>query len=278
MNWANAEGLTFVPRVYDYLNPDADVLGRTSIAFDAGFLWDLTCWMPGRADFPERPSQARMEAACTALARLHLVWAHDPDSIRERFRVLYLPAQDGCPAVHRRLAVVRRWNALVERGWRPDFDYHPGWLWAHRAWYNINAQIDRVTAQLLPWLEVPVNVQPCLCDVWHEHVLFEGDQVTGLIDYDGMKVDNVAVDLARLLGSLAGDGAELRDAGFRAYTAVRPLSLAEAGLVTALDHTGTLLGAVTWLLWLYRDCRTFVDWEAAARRLAELVRRLEGWG
>jgi Ser/Thr protein kinase RdoA (MazF antagonist) len=226
-----------------------------------------------------------MAAACTALARLHQVWARDPDAIRERFRILYLPAQDGCPAVRRRLELVSRWKALLARGWRPDFGHNPAdpvTPWAERAWHLVNARIDRVPAQLLPWQDVPVDVQPCLCDVWHEHVLYGGDEVTGLIDFDGMKVDNVAVDLARLLGSLAGDNAELRNAGFRAYAAVRPLSLAEAGLVTALDHTGTLLGAATWLLWLYRDFRGHTgrrgNHQAGAQRLAELVWRMEGWG
>ena len=90
-------------------------------------------------------------------------------------------------------------------------------------------------------------LQPCLCDVWHDHVLFEGDAVTGLVDYGGVKVDNVATDLARLLGSLAGDDPVLRDAGLRAYSRLRPLSLAEEALVPVLDRTGTLLGIANWL-------------------------------
>src|SRR5437763_1299451 len=52
------------------------------------------------------------------------------------------------------------------------------------------------TAALTPWADRPVPVQPCLCDVWHDHVLYTGDAVTGLIDYGEVKPDHPAVDLA----------------------------------------------------------------------------------
>src|SRR5947209_4161414 len=44
MGAARAAGLAFVPAVF----PAAD--GRSWVA-DAGRLWELTAWMPGRADF-----------------------------------------------------------------------------------------------------------------------------------------------------------------------------------------------------------------------------------
>jgi homoserine kinase type II len=122
-----------------------------------------------------------------------------------------------------------------------------------------------------------VPLQPCLGDLWHDHVLFDGDTVTGLIDYGAARLDHVAVDLARLLGSLAGDESNLRAAGLTAYRRVRPLSPDEEALVTVLDRTGTILGAANWLLWLYREGRVFEDREGVARRLAALVERIENW-
>src|SRR5262249_37888513 len=119
--------------------------------------------------------------------------------------------------------------------------------------------------------------QPCLCDVWHDHVLFEGDVVTGLVDYGGVKLDHVAVDLARLLGSMAGDSAELRNAGLRAYKRFRPISWEEEALVTVLDETGTVVALATWLKWLYVDGISFEDPAGVAQRMAALVRRVEKW-
>jgi homoserine kinase type II len=120
-------------------------------------------------------------------------------------------------------------------------------------------------------------LQPCLCDVWHDHVLFEGERVTGLVDYGSVKTDHVAVDLARLLGSLVGDDRQQQAAGLEAYARLRPLSPEECRLVAALDETGTVLGAANWLRWLYHDVRRFEDREAVARRLAALVQRIERW-
>jgi Ser/Thr protein kinase RdoA (MazF antagonist) len=120
-------------------------------------------------------------------------------------------------------------------------------------------------------------LQSCLCDVWHDHVLFEGDTVTGLVDFGGVKTDHVAVDLARLLGSLVEDRAELRAAGLEAYRRIRPLSLLEEELISVLDETGTLVGLMTWLKWLYVDIRPFENRASAARRVQALVDRVERW-
>ena len=120
-------------------------------------------------------------------------------------------------------------------------------------------------------------VQFCVCDIWHDHVLFTGDAVTGLIDYGSVKPDNVAVDLARLLGSLVGDDAAAFARGLAAYKQVRPLSTDERALVPILDRTGVVLGIANWLRWLYVDGRVYEDRAAVARRLAALVERAECW-
>jgi Ser/Thr protein kinase RdoA (MazF antagonist) len=118
-------------------------------------------------------------------------------------------------------------------------------------------------------------LQPCLCDVWHDHVLFDGDRLTGLIDYGAMKIDHPAVDLARLLGSLVEDDPEGWSVGLAAYREVRPLSADEEELAHALDLSGTIAGASVWLRWLYHEGKEFEDRAAAGRRLEGLTLRLE---
>jgi Ser/Thr protein kinase RdoA (MazF antagonist) len=258
MEAARQAGLEFVPAV---LRTGS---GETCVEH-AGRLWDLTAWLPGRADFHARPTPRRLEAACAALARLHAVWAR-------------AEARTGpCPAVRRRLDGAREWADLVRSGWRPAFRDDGGLLhpWAVRAWRVLPAHLPRVPALLVPWATAPLPLQPCLCDVWHDHVLFEGEAVTGLVDYGSVKLDHVSADLARLLGSLVPDDPEGTAAGLEAYGRLRPLEPAEQALVGVLDWTGTILGAANWLRQIYHEGRAFEDRTAVAERLSLLVRRME---
>lgn len=228
-------------------------------------LWELATWMPGRADFRDGPSPAKMAAAGEILARLHLEWR-----VAEREPV-------PCPAVRRRLAVAREWQQLIDSGWRPNFTSARDEIdrLARRAWDLFTSLLPRLVCRLQPWEHRPVPVQPCLCDVWHDHILFTDDAVTGIIDFGSAKIDHVAVDLARWLGSTAGDDTALAKSGLCAYAAVRPLQPYETELVALLEWSGTVLGVGNWLRWLYRDGRTFEDRSTVARRLRDLVAQLE---
>jgi Ser/Thr protein kinase RdoA (MazF antagonist) len=260
MRLARQTGLSCVPAVL------ATPAGRTWVE-QAGRLWDLTSWLPGRADFHEQPSLARLEAACVALAHLHNAWA------RAGVR------RGTCPAVLRRLDGCRAWSSLLASGWRPTFAPLPPNSvhgWAERVWELLPGRIEQVPRRLAPWLSRELSLQPCLCDIWHDHVLFEGQDVTGIVDYGSVKGDHVAVDLARLLGSLVPEDRGAYEAGLAAYVRCRPLTEEEKALVTVLDETGTWLAAVTWLKWLYLEGRQYEDMGTVAARLAGLVRRLEG--
>jgi homoserine kinase type II len=261
LNIARQAGLDFVPAVQ--ATPDQHTWVKA-----AGRSWDLTSWLPGTADFHTYPIPARLESACRALARLHLAWAGAT------------PGHGPCPALRRRLDRCREWQELLASGWRPALDvagFDPVAGWAERAWRVLRDRLGQVPARLAPWVGQTFPLQPCLCDVWHDHVLFEGDRVTGLVDYGSVKVDHVSADLARLLGSLVGDDRQQYAAGLAAYAGVRPLADTERALVAALDETGTVLGLANWLKWLYHDGRVFEDRPAVAARLAALVGRMEGW-
>src|SRR5438067_1114237 len=91
---AGEAGLPFVPRVLTAATGQSFVEHRQR-------LWDLTSWMPGKADFHEHPARVRLEAACEALARLHRAWA------------AVQPAQDVCPAIARRRETLRLWSTCA---------------------------------------------------------------------------------------------------------------------------------------------------------------------
>jgi homoserine kinase type II len=102
-----------------------------------------------------------------------------------------------------------------------------------------------------------VALEPCIGDIWHDHVLYEGDKVTGLIDFGSMRPENVAADVARLLGSMANDEPTQWRAGLECYRGLRPLSEAELDLVRAFDRSTVLMAGLNWLDWIYRQGRQF---------------------
>jgi Ser/Thr protein kinase RdoA (MazF antagonist) len=258
---ARAAGLSFVPAVF----PAAD--GSTVVAA-AGRLWEMTEWLPGIADFAERPSRQRLAAACTALARLHQAWQTAGKTAGP------------CPAVRRRLDFLREWLDLLHTGWQPFASpaaEGPVRDAAERAWRLLPARLASLPDLLERWSAYPRPLQPCLCDVWHDHLLFEEDRLTGIVDYGAVKVDHIAVDLARMLGSLVGDDAAGWSEGLAAYRAVRPLAADEEELARVLDRAGILLGAANWLRRLYHEGQVFEDLAAVAGRLRTLVERIERW-
>ncbi len=121
----------------------------------------------------------------------------------------------------------------------------------------------------------PAIVQPCLCDVWHDHILFVGDAVSGIVDYGAMKVDHVAVDLARLLGDLVGEDDVRFERGLAAYREAGGLLDVPDAFVRLLDRTGIVCGIIYWMLRFHVEKRTFSDPRAAISRLEQLLSRGE---
>ncbi|MFL5340473.1 MAG: phosphotransferase enzyme family protein [Gemmataceae bacterium] len=256
MTTAREAGLEFVPAVFRSNS------GQSFFSAE-GRHWDLTEWMPGRTDLGSNPRAAKVEAALAALARLHRAWGSES--------LIGIP-----PSVTRRLEMAAEWQALVRTGWRPDFrrtDRAPVADLASAAWQRLPRLVPLVEHFLAPWRR-PFRLQPCLCDIWHEHVLFDGDRVSGIIDYGAMRFDHLAADLARLLGSVTSLDHDTFSRGLNAYQQVARLANEEVGFVHALDVTGTALGAANWLRWLYLENRHYQDIDAIAQRMRSLVNRL----
>jgi homoserine kinase type II len=144
------------------------------------------------------------------------------------------------------------------------------------------AEIIALFRQLAPRIEpelaaaalVETKLQPAIRDVWADHFLFTGDSVTGLVDFGGLNIDTPATDIARLLGSMAGDDAAAWQVGVAAYEAIRPLTSAERQLIPVFDRSSVLLSGMNWLRWIYIEGRTFADTEAVKTRLATIVGRM----
>lgn len=249
-----AEHLPFVPRLI------ATTCGATFVEH-AGRFWEVTTWLPGH---PVDATAPRLRSACSALAELHGAWA------------ALSSGAAFCPAVERRLTAHAAWLRLVRTGWRldpPNDD--PAAPWARRIGTLLARHADDVPRRLARWQTRMVRVQPCHCDPWRANLLFSDDMLTGLIDHGSAKIDHIAVDLARLLGDLAGTDTARRTEALRAYSEVRPLAEWERELADDLDVTGTLSAAANWLRWLYHERRAYANRAAVAARLAALVERLQ---
>lgn len=260
MRHARSAGLTVVPAVL----PTST--GLTCVAH-GGRLWDVTIWMPGQANFRIDPRPEKIEEACGSLAALHAVW------------LTLAPRTGPSPAVERRWQTYRGWQELCATGWRPNLSaaLDPLSDAANDAWNLVQRQLPRVPMLLAGWSERILPLQPCLGDIWYGNILFEGTTVSALLDYGSARIDHVTVDVARLLGSMAGNNQSLWQRGLAAYQTKRPLTTEEQQLAHVLDQTGAILGTANWLRWLYHDQRTWTNRAAVANRLTDLVQRLRSW-
>ncbi len=249
--------------------------GATAFESD-GFLWQLEPWMPGSADFARQPNDARLRAALAALARWHRAAAQF--SAHDDERTWFFSTGSGSsPGLAGRANAISRWSGpdcdlirarLGVSPWKEFADLGRETLDLYRRAAPV------VAGRLRVGIESRVPLQPCLRDVWHDHVLFTGDKVTGLIDPHSARSDSVATDLARLLGSLAGDDRRGWQVGLDAYQELRPLTVAEMALVEIFDHTAVLLSGMTWLDWVYLQGKVFEDRAKVIARLRGIVGRL----
>ena len=234
----------------------------------AGRLWELSPWLPGRADRSRPPSRARLRSGFAGLAGLHGAWARHggmgmsrglaqrgrelDELVRGGFRILEGALDASPPDALRDLA--RRWLDSARR--------------------LAPAERDRLRGVA----SGVVRLQPCLRDARADHFLFEGDRLTGVVDFGATDFEAPAADLARLLGDWVGPDLVTRAEALDAYAAVRPLSAAEVALIDAFGRPAALLMGGHWATWHFVERRTFDDPDAVALglrrgldRLAELV-------
>jgi len=239
--------------------------------------WQLEPWLPGRADFHARPTSERLRTALAALAQWHLA--------AERFvpeagatKWFASRAASPSPAVGERLALL----TAADSGQADHMEKRITQA-KDSAIRELSRQIltlfrcghSSVVAELQLVREVAIRLQPCLRDIWHDHVLFSGNEVTGLIDPAACRTESVASDLSRLIGSLVQDDRAAWDFALTEYRRHRPLTANELALVAVLDRSGVLLSGWTWLEWLYFERRPFADPAAVEKRLKRIVERME---
>lgn len=230
--------------------------------------WELSPWMPGAADFHRFPSHQRLTAAMRALAEFHQSVVEYPGSP---------PEPRPSPGIADRIRATEAWQRgdleRLAQVLRAAADSQLTDL-AKQILDAFRPAADPLLAELTSAARLQVAQQPCIRDIWDSHVLFVEDRVSGIVDFGSMRFDNVATDVARLLGSLAAGDPQRWDAGLQAYRAARPLADAERRLIQVFDRSTVLLSGMNWLRWLFLDNRHFDDMKAVIGRLQTIHRRL----
>ena len=229
--------------------------------------WEISKWMPGQADFLQNPTEKRLVNMMRTLAKFHLASAQVSLDFRKSENLIS------------RIRQLTELNSLLQRI-------------QTSACLQIRHEIESFRQMVVsqgPRLAMPLfrdlqkfednlfPVQPIIRDVWHDHVLFTGDEVTGIVDFGAMQMDAVSLDIARLLGSTIGDESSRWSPAVAAYSDLRRLNETEIRLLPLLDKSAVLLGSVNWLKWIFVEGRTFENWPLVLTRIEYLKQRLKFW-
>lgn len=262
--------------LYEVAVPVAALNGETLVTH-AGRYWQLEPWMPGRADYWMHPSPQRLRDVMARLALFHQLTRDyaDAGSARQWF---FHEDQAISPAVKERLAFLNEWKETKIHRLRSALNTK-----ARRELYEMGKELalrfDRtaqfIEAKLEVLSRVPFRLQPCLRDLWHDHVLFTEEKVTGLIDASACRSDNIAADLARLLGSLLLDDRAAWELALEEYEEHHSLDGQEKALLEALDQSGILLSGLAWMDRLVLEGEPVSNFANVLARLESLCGRLK---
>lgn len=252
--------------------------GATLVNFDRHW-WQLEAWMPGRACYRDEPSRAKLAAAMTAFADFHRAAVdHHPEPASAEW---FAPRDDATsPAVRERLTMIASWQVRhLDAGLREQVRRLPEQL--QKPLLGILASAQRTLAplqtQLRPLADLSFRLQPVLRDAWHDHLLFTGDELTGLIDPSACRVDHPVVDLSRLLASLLEpEDTAGRDFALQTYQQRRPFSVLELRLFGPLYASQSLLAGLNWIDRVLISPVSDADVPRLATHLREIERKARG--
>jgi homoserine kinase type II len=230
-------------------------------------LWEIAPWLSGSPDSAHPPDPVHFRKSFEGLAALHQKLECEriegvSPGLRQRLDTVWHLVQGGFDSLE---------AALAESS---DFgDAHAGP--AHR-WLNRARKVaPRLIEPLARASALIVALQPCLRDARPEHFLFEGDRLSGVVDFGAMAVESVTADLARLLGEWLDQDARSRGEALAAYGQTCRLEPVEITLIDLFEKTADLLIGERWIRWHFLEHRRFDDSQAISRGLARGLKRVE---
>jgi len=204
-------------------------------------------WLPGKSASRDEMTPPRWRALMHLLGRMH------------HTSTKYLPTPDGAPwfqsgngvapAIPQRCQILQGWTPTKIVQTRYHLAQHSSEFSeiATKILAEFLCHAPKITEELQQAESLIVPLSPCLRDLWGEHVLFDGDEVSGLIDPAAARTDHVSSDLSRLLGSLLGDDFDGWQQALREYQQVRPLTPEDLQLLRVMDRSSVLLSGMVWI-------------------------------
>lgn len=245
-----------------------------------GRVWDCCEWMPGRPPNAEDDLAGVLRQIATAVAEFHAaVSSLGPHPA--------LVSPRPVAAVSSRLQRIAELGPLLEpllafgadstRLLTASSATQRAMDCLRQAWAT---QRLRAVRLLEPWGQIAFRQQYVFRDIHLGNTLFHEGRLSGIVDYDAVRIDSPATDLARLIGSVRWvmrpeewDRSEedLWAAMLGAYRAIGAFSAEEERLARVLAEVSPLIILANWVVWVVGEERSF---PGPAARIDE---RIAGW-
>jgi Ser/Thr protein kinase RdoA (MazF antagonist) len=247
--------------------------GHTLLEAD-GTRWEIAEWKPGAPI--EKLGEISDEQLCQcadALAILHLQSAaqssamHPPPGLAQRAQGITRALRAERSSAHRFLHSIASHHSQSAAQVLQDLSTR-----AHRILPAVMDTIERMSRArvLCFWV---------LRDVWREHLLFQGNRLTGIVDLGAARMDWPGLDLVRAFGTLMSGSDPRWSFAIARYLETRPDTSITFASLEAVHRASVALSALQWIDWFAEGRFDWADSGSRAwARVIELQQQLVDLG
>ncbi|MGY8767389.1 MAG: phosphotransferase enzyme family protein [Pirellulales bacterium] len=257
-------GFQFTPQLFQSEN-------QQTLAQVDGRFWELAAWMPGTSISGLDQTEPNLRRMFELLAQFHQHSA--------KIAAATLNQTGHSSTVRERIDMIEYFNTISREQFTSAVQQTQWNDFITRAVELLNAyqkHSQQIMRELNSVKDMSFKLQPCLRDARGEHFLFEAGKPSGLIDYGAMRIESVAVDLARLSSTTIRSNANLQqDTAIAHYERIQPLSSDEKLLVSVLLNSSRYLTGMNWIRWVALEKREFGSSNGVIARLDTALEQLE---